>query len=351
MAVRRPSGIEERRFVGDLDVFDECRDDLVTPALIDELLQLRAVEHAVSPGNRANLPLPGGGAMIVVFGSINVDLLVPVPHLPVPGETVLGGDYRIAPGGKGANQALAARRAGAAVTMIGAVGRDPFADVALSLLRRAGIDLSRVMTSERPTGCATITVDVAGENQIAVSSGANRDVVATGLPDRLLGRDTILVLQREVPAAENAAAIHRARERSARVVLSLAPAGSFDPVILKDIDIVIANEGEAATLDATALRYPRQALVVTRGAAGAIAYLADGGTLSVPALAVKPVDTTGAGDTFAGVLAAGLDRGIALDMAMRQASAAAALACLAVGAQAAMPDAAAIEAAVARLPG
>src|ERR1700744_4394694 len=109
--------------------------------------------------------------MILVFGSINVDLLVPVPHLPAPGETVLGGDYAIAPGGKGANQAVAAHPDGAAGTMIGAVGRYPFAEIGLSILRRDGVDLSLVAATDRPTGCATITVDPAGENMIAIASG------------------------------------------------------------------------------------------------------------------------------------------------------------------------------------
>ena len=256
--------------------------------------------------------------MILVFGSINIDLLVPVPHLPAPGETVLGGDYAIAPGGKGANQALAARRAGAEVIMAGAVGRDAFADIALSLLRRDGVDVSLVATSERPTGCAAITVDPAGENLIAVASCANLGAAAAQVPDRLLGPRTVLVLQREVPAAENAALIRRARARGAWIVLSLAPAGPIAPARLKDIDILIANEGEAATLggDAAAVaRQLRSGLVVTRGAAGAVALLADGRQINVPALAIDPVDTTGAGDTLAGVLAAGLDQGLELDLA------------------------------------
>jgi ribokinase len=287
--------------------------------------------------------------MIVVFGSINVDLLVPVAHLPSPGETVLGGDYRIAPGGKGANQAVAARRAGSEVAMVGAVGSDAFAEIALSLLRQDGVDLSHVATGDRPTGCATITIDAVGENQIAVSSGANFTVTAGQVPDRLLGPETVLVLQREVPMPENAALIRRARERRACIVLSLAPAGSIDPAKPDDIDIIVANEREAMALDADASRRLRQALIVTRGGAGAIAYLADGTTLEIPALKITPVDTTGAGDTFAGVLAAGLDHGLPLDAALRRASAAAALTCLAVGAQPAMPDRAAIDKAVGQL--
>lgn len=290
--------------------------------------------------------------MIVVFGSINVDVLLPVPHLPAPGETVLGGDYRVAPGGKGANQALAARRAGGDVFLVGAVGDDSFAAIGLDLLRRDGVDLGLVATVERPTGCATITVGPGGENQIAVASGGNLLARAAQVPDRLLGAQTVVMLQREVSGDENAALIARARARGARIVLSLAPAGPIEPARLKDIDIIIANDGEAATLGApqSIARRLRQALVVTRGAEGATAFLADGQRISVRALAVEPVDTTGAGDTFAGVLAAGLDAGLALAPALRRASAAAALSCLALGAQEAMPSREAIDVAVMRLP-
>jgi ribokinase len=290
--------------------------------------------------------------MIVVFGSINVDVLVPVPHLPGRGETVPGDGYRIAPGGKGANQALAARRAGADVFMAGAVGDDSFAAIGLDLLRRDGVDLSLVATVERPTACAVITVEPTGENQIAVASGANLQARSAQVPDRLLGPETVVMLQREVPIAENAALIARARSRGARIVLSLAPAGSIAPARLEDVDILIANEGEAATLDsdpaAIATRL-KQALVVTRGADGATAFLPDGTRIAVPALAIEPVDTTGAGDTFAGVLAAGIDAGLALEQALRRASASAALSCLALGAQEAMPGRAAIDAAMERL--
>jgi ribokinase len=289
--------------------------------------------------------------MIVVFGSINIDLIVPVPRLPAPGETVLGGDYTIAPGGKGANQALAARRAGADVVMIGAVGRDGFAEIALSLLRRDGVDVSLIATSDRPTGCATITVGAAGENQIAVASCANLDAAAVQVPDRLLGPQTVLVLQREVPIAENAALIRRARARDTRIILNLAPAGDITPARLNDIDILIANESESATLGhaASTARQLRQGLIVTRGAAGVLAILPDGQEITVPALTIEPVDTTGAGDTFAGVLAAGLDQRLALEIALRRASAAAGLVCLTIGAQPAMPDRAAIDTAATRL--
>ncbi|HWB50844.1 MAG TPA: PfkB family carbohydrate kinase [Stellaceae bacterium] len=291
--------------------------------------------------------------MIVVFGSINIDLIVPVPHLPIPGETVLGGNYLLAPGGKGANQAVAAARAGAAVTMIGAVGQDMFAEPALATLRRCGVHVGLVASIAQPTGCAIITTDAAGENQIAVASCANLHVRSGQVPDRLLDLKTVLVLQREVPDGENAAVIRRTVQRGGRIVLSLAPAGPIAPARLDDIDFMIANEVEATTLGdpATMARELRQGLVITRGAAGAVALLRGGETVTVPALPIQPVDTTGAGDAFAGTFAAGLDRGLPLPEALRRASAAASLTCLAVGAQSAMPSRADIETAAGRLPG
>jgi ribokinase len=292
--------------------------------------------------------------VILVFGSINVDVLVPVPHLPTAGETVLGADYALLPGGKGANQAVAARRAGAAVMMAGAVGEDAFAAVALDALRRDGVDLGLVRRVDRPTGVALIMVgaegEQSGENLIAVASGANREAAAANVPDTVLGPDTVLVCQMEVPAAENWALIRRARAAGARAVLNLAPAAPVDPALFAEIDVLIANAGEAAALGADLARRLRQAFVVTRGGAGSTAFLADGNRIDTPAMAIEPIDTTGAGDTFVGVLAAGLDQKLDLRTALRHASAAAALACLGRGAQSAMPDRAAIEAGVARLP-
>lgn len=291
--------------------------------------------------------------MILVFGSINIDLLVPVAALPRPGETVLGGDYALLPGGKGANQALAARRAGAEVMLAGAVGEDAFADAALELLRLDGVDLGLVRRVERPTGCAAIVVGEGGENLIAVAPGANREAVAAAVPDGVLRPDTIVLCQNEVPMAESAALLRRAREGNALTILNLAPAGPIERSLLADLDILVVNEAEAATLGAVPgglTRELRQALIVTYGALGATAFLADGSTIEVPALAIDPVDTTGAGDTFVGVLAASLDQDLALDTALRRASAAAGLACLARGAQTAMPDRAAIDGALVRLP-
>lgn len=287
--------------------------------------------------------------MVISFGSVNVDLVVPVPALPQPGETVLGGDYLILPGGKGANQALAARRAGSDVALAGAVGSDRFAEIALGQLKRCQVDTSLVRTVAHPTGCAAIMVSSAGDNMIAVAPGANLLARSDQVPDGLLGSETILLVQGEVPFGQTHALIRRAARRGAQCLLNLAPMLPIDPELFPVIDLLIVNEGEAGAIGTDprqlALRL-RQGLVITCGPQGATALLADGACLQVPALPIEPVDTTGAGDSFAGVLAAGLDLGRSLEQALWRASAAAALACLEHGAQSAMPDAAAIDSAV-----
>jgi ribokinase len=291
--------------------------------------------------------------MILAFGSINVDLVLPVPRLPQPGETVLGDAYELLPGGKGANQAVAARRAGAEVMLAGAVGRDSFAALGLASLRAAGVDTRLVRSLQLPTGCAAVMVSAAGENTIAVAPGANASLRCEWVPDELLDQSITLVAQLEVPVGETEALIKRVRRRGGRCLLNLAPALPIDLALLPDIDLLVANEREMATMSSDPVgiaRRLRQGLVVTRGAAGASAFLADGGRLDLLTLTIDPIDTTGAGDTFVGVLAAALDLGADLKVALRRASAAAGLACLARGAQTAMPDAAAIDAAIAGLP-
>jgi ribokinase len=300
--------------------------------------------------------------MLLVFGSINVDLVFRVAALPAAGETVLGDSYVTVPGGKGANQAVAAARAGARVGMVGRVGRDGFADVALAALRAAGVDAGGVRADAAPTGCAVIGVDAHGENQIIVASGANARVSAEQVEEAWLDPQTTLLLQMEVPAAESAALIARARARGARIVLNLAPALPLPEAALRAVDVVVVNAAEAVRLGARfGLAAERTALaaglartlgptvVMTLGGEGAIAA-SRAGTWRVGALAVTPVDTTGAGDAFVGVFAASLDAGLQLDDALHRASAAAGLACLGLGAQASLPDRHAIEAALSRLP-
>ena len=247
---------------------------------------------------------------------------------------------------------MAARRAGAEVILAGAVGTDRFAGIALELLQQDGVDTRFVRIVEPLTGCAAIMVSSTGENTIAVAPGANARARSDQVPDELLGAGTILVVQMEVPPSETALLIRRLRACGGCSVLNLAPVMPIDVALLGEIDLVVANEGEAATMGSDPQRLAgrvRRGLVVTRGAAGALAILRDGTRMEVPALSIEPLDTTGAGDTFVGVLAAALDLGSTLEAALCRASAAAVLACLARGAQPAMPSDAAIAAAVGRL--
>jgi ribokinase len=285
---------------------------------------------------------------VLVFGSANADLVFAVPDLPAPGVTVLGDGVRSFPGGKGANQAVAAARDGATTQFAGCVGRDAFADVATAALRDAGVDLARLAVVEAPTGCAAICVDPAGRNQIAVAPGANLLVRAAQVEDAALHPGVVVLLQMEVPAEEVAALVRRAKARGARVVLNLAPPGELALDALRALDLLVVNEHEAAVLSAqlgcgdgpAALRAALAVdVVVTRGEAGAEAATA-AGIIAVPAFAITPVDTTGAGDCFCGVLCAALDRGLTLEAAMRRASAAAAIACTRAGAASSCPTAA-----------
>lgn len=302
--------------------------------------------------------------MIVVFGSLNVDVMIAVDHLPLPGETVLGPGYQLTAGGKGGNQALAAARAGAEVKMIGCVGGDPLAETALADLRAAGVDLGQLTTVADPTGLAAICVDKRGENHVVVASGANRQTRASQFPDSLLGAQTVLVLQMEVPLAENWSLIRRAHEKGTRILLNAAPAAAIPGDVLKLVDWLIVNENEAKqvagsldlkTDDARAAakeiaRSQGTTVIVTLGAAGAAAYPATGGSISVGALQIQPVDTVGAGDSFVGGFAAAIDRGQDLAGALRYAAVGGALACLKPGAQPSLPLLAAIEARLADLP-
>jgi ribokinase len=292
--------------------------------------------------------------VILVFGSINLDLIFPLPSLPSPGETILAPSVRIEPGGKGANQALAAVRDGASVIMAGAVGRDALADGALVLLREAKIDLSRIITTDVATGCAGIFVDRKGHNVIGVGSGANLAVQADQVEDALLTPDTTLLLQMEVPPEENAALIRRARARGARIVLNLAPAAPLDLDALRATDVLVVNEAEAGWLasrlgvqpDASNLHRALGRIVVrTLGEQGAEAA-SEGGPIRVPGRNVVPIDTTGAGDCFTGVIGAALDRSMSIELALHRANTAAALCCTRAGSQSTMPTTAEINAAL-----
>lgn len=291
--------------------------------------------------------------MIVVFGSLNVDFVTRVARLPGEGETVAGGDYAVLPGGKGANQALAARRAGAEVALVGAVGDDAFAALALAELTRAGVDLSRVRKAAAPTGAAFVAVDAAGRNQIVVAAGANALARASDL-EGLSATPGILLVQRETPADEVLAALRWARARGWRTIVNAAPSAGFPAGMLALADFLIVNEHEIAdvaespeaTPEATARALSRAggtAVVLTLAAAGAI--LAQGGrVVRANAPKVRVVDTTGAGDAFCGAFAAALGAGRTPEAALAFACVAGSLACETPGAQTGAPARAAIEA-------
>ena len=294
--------------------------------------------------------------MIVVFGSNNLDLIGKVDRIPSPGETVPGDSFSTAPGGKGANQALAARRAGAEVRMVGAAGKDAMGDQSLDLLRAAGVDLSEMQRLDMPQGVAMIFVDKAGENVIGILPGANAAVSAADAERTLanLSKNDVLVLQQEIAQDATLKALEMARQRGARSILNTAP---FLPTTREPAlkaDIVVANETEFALLAGDGELEPtmrdwaranQQTVIVTLGPEGARAATPDA-FLSVPAFKVTPVDTVGAGDTFVGYLAAGLGAGLELEAAMRRAAVAASLACLKPGAQPAIPQAAEVDAAL-----
>ena len=294
--------------------------------------------------------------MITVVGSVNLDLIATVARLPMPGETVTDGTFAMAPGGKGANQALAAARAGANVRMVAAVGKDGFAREALSLLKDAGVDLSAIVTADAPTGTAVIVVGHDGENVIAVAPGANRRLDPSAVTGLTFGKDDIILLQQEVPPETIRTVIEHARAGSARTVLNTAPWRAETAALAGSADIMVANDGEFERAADTLRIAPGEReqrmrewatrtgrpVIVTLGADGVL--VADGdGVTAVPALPVEPVDTVGAGDTFCGYLAASLQRGDTLTAAVRRAAVAASLACLGHGAQPAIPAAAEVD--------
>ncbi|OKK19156.1 ribokinase [Streptomyces sp. CB00455] len=283
---------------------------------------------------------------IAVLGSTNMDLVAYVPKAPRLGETVTGHRFRTVPGGKGANQAVAAARSGGKVVMIGAVGADEFGVRLRSALTAAGIDTAPLRTVEGASGTAHITVDDEGGNSIIVIPGANARVTGleAGDDSRIAAADALL-LQLELPLEAALAGARCARAHGVRTVLTPAPAQALPAELLAATDLLVPNEHEAAAL--TGLTDPQLAaaallddvpeVVVTLGAAGVL-YAARGrDPLTVPAPRVRAVDTTAAGDTFVGALAVALGEGRPVPQALRWASAAAALSVQRPGAQDSMP--------------
>ncbi len=292
--------------------------------------------------------------MLLILGSINADLLFKVRTLPRPGETVLCPGYEMAPGGKGSNQAAAAAKAGARVRFVGHVGDDAYGPVVRGMLDAAGVDTGGLAVSPRPTAIAVIGVDEAGENAIIVGSGANLDTAAAQIDDGQLGPGVTVLCQNEIRSEETWTILRRARARGARTILNLAPAAMPPAEALASTDVLVVNEIEVGMAASDPGGDPRLlarrlaerhglTCVVTLGAEGALAVSPEA-VWAAPSLPIRPVDTTGAGDCFTGVLAAMLDEGMALPEALRRGCLAASLACLAIGAQSSQPRRADIEA-------
>ncbi len=296
---------------------------------------------------------------IIVVGSLNMDLIVRAPHLPAPGETILGSSFATAGGGKGANQAVAASRLGAQVNMVGRVGTDGYGDALLQGLQKDGVDTRFVQRDpDHPTGLALITVDDHGENSIVVVSGANWQV---GIADIERAADAIasadvLVLQLEIPLESVEYAAWLAHQRHVPVILNPAPARALPASLLQHVAYLVPNENEAALLSGTAvtdLHSAQEALgrihqsgvdtvIMTRGSQGAFVSGASG-SYAVPAFQVDAVDTTAAGDAFVAGLAFGIAANQPLRQAVQLAAAAGALATTKAGAQPSLPDAAQVE--------
>jgi len=295
--------------------------------------------------------------MILVFGSINIDLVARVSSIPRPGETVLSSSYQTLFGGKGANQAIAAARASLPqrVAMAACVGDDAFGRSARDNLVRNGVVADFVADSPEPTGCAFITVDQRGENAITVASGANATLSDALVSTFEVNASTVAVFQMEVPFPASLNVARHVRTAGGRVIWNLAPAPpAFLPRDLSDLinetDIFVVNEHEAIAAaailghetddfqDAGAYLSKSGCIcVVTAGARGAFAFHADGHHEAVAAQPIQPVDTTGAGDTFVGILASSIDEALPFTAALERACRGASLACLAHGAQTGMP--------------
>jgi ribokinase len=272
---------------------------------------------------------------IAVIGSINLDIVASGATLPRAGETVTGASLAYHPGGKGANQALAAQRLGAQMTMIGAVGADAAADQALALLRAGGVHLDAVqVAADAPTGVALIVVGEGGENQIVVAPGANTSVTADAIADLDLSQFDAIICQLEIPIATIKAVAQRV---SGFFAINLAPAQAVSHAALTRADVIIVNETEAAFYGDD-LHIGAGLVVVTLGAKGAVMYQRGKHIITANSPKVTPIDTTGAGDTFVGALIVALMEGQSRQEAMDFACAAGAAATLTAGAQPSLPS-------------
>ncbi len=290
---------------------------------------------------------------VIVLGSINLDLVARLDRIPGPGETKMAKSLEISPGGKGANQALAARRMGAPTTFLGTVGIDAFSRQASALLRQEGVDLTYLDSDPNlATGLAMISVDQDGQNAITVVDGANQATQESALKhlDRLIKVDDWLVLQNEIPLATTDRARWIARQRGAKTIWDPAPALADPPKGLWSSEIVVPNQGEAGVLlqvkvaDVRAAKSAARQLLERGAGAGIVKLGAEGvvwatvhGVFYAPAIKVEAIDTVGAGDVFAGALAARLGHGDGLAEAIAWANLAAGLSTTQAGAQPSFP--------------
>ena len=301
-----------------------------------------------------------GPGTVVVVGSINVDLTVAASPLPRPGETITGSRFSTLLGGKGANQAVSAARAGATTLMVGAVGRDPFGRLALDALRADGVDVRWVDEVDGSTGVAHIRVDErTGENDIVIVPEANGSITAARVEEALrtaAPASPVVLLQLETPLEVAVATARACAELQLRLVLDPAPAVPLPEEIWSGVWLVCPNETEAELLTGTRVSDVRSAeraarwfldrgvrqVVVTRGGRGTV-VVGPGGTTDLPAFGVTPVDTTAAGDAFAGALGSAVAAGLAWPVSLRRAAAAGALATTKPGASSSIPTAAEVD--------
>ena len=292
-------------------------------------------------------------ADIVVVGSLNADLVVRSPRFPAPGETIRGEDLATIPGGKGANQAVAAARLGARVAMIGCVGADAFGAMLIENLKQNNVDVQHVLRDgSAATGTAIIIVDSNGQNSIILSPGANARVSESDIEPAVLAGAQLLLLQFEIPMEAVLYAARLAKQKRVRVILNPAPAREIPEELLKTVDFILPNESELALLaqkkitDKASLEAAAHALV-SRGAANVIVTLGEKGALLmgrhtkkyIPSYKVKPVDTTGAGDAFIGGMASALLHRKSPQDAVKYGCACGALATTKFGAQPSLPTA------------
>ena len=291
---------------------------------------------------------------IVVIGSSNTDMVVRSETLPRPGESVLGGDFMMAGGGKGANQAIAVARMGHKVIFSAAVGRDMFGDSAIAGYQRFGVDTSYIVRKDTPSGIALIMVDSAAQNSISVALGANNCLTAEDVMPALehISEGDIVLLQLEIPMSTVDACVAVAAQKGAKVVLNPAPAAVVSEQTLSKLYLITPNQTEAQTLtgievvdEASAAAAAAKALiakgvervVITMGSQGSFLYQ-DGKGVIIPAHKVAAVDTTAAGDVYNGALCAAIAEGMALEDALRFATKAAAISVTRPGAQPSVPS-------------